>query len=228
MTLRRDLEKAVTDKRVEETEREIPGLDVGVSEEALKEAEKFVEAEEGAASHFKGKIRIFLVAAGVLMSLFHMYAAYAIVPAQVLRAIHVGFVLFLSFFLFPIAPRFRDRIMSFDVVLALLSVATIVYLLVDFDNFIYRAVTPTRWDLFFGTALILLILEALRRTSGWIMLGVVSAFLAYAVLGPDLPEPWSHRGYGLERLVGQMYMTLEGIFGTPIDVSATFIILFTI
>jgi len=101
-------------------------------------------------------------------------------------------------------------------------------MLVDFDNFIYRAVTPTRWDLFFGTALILLILEALRRTSGWIMLGVVVLFLAYAMLGAYLPEPWTHRGYDLERLVGQMYMTLEGIFGTPIDVSATFIILFTI
>ena len=228
MNLRTDLEKSVTERRVEETGREIPGLEVGVSEEALKEAEKFVEAEEGAASHFKGKARGFLVAAGVLVSLFHMYAAYGIVPAQVLRAIHVGCVLFLTFFLFPAARRFRDRIMAFDVVLALLSVAAVVYLLVDFDEFIYRAVTPTRWDLFFGIALILLILEALRRTSGWIMLGVVASFLAYAMLGAYLPEPWSHRGYDVERLVGQMYMTLEGIFGTPVDVSATFIILFTI
>ena len=140
-----DLEQAVTEKRVEETGPTIPGLDVGVSEEALKEAEKFVEAEEGAASHFKGKIRVFLVAVGVLMSLFHLYTAYAIVPAQILRAIHVGLVLFLSFLLFPVAPRFRDRIMAFDVVLALLSVAAIVYMLVDFDDFIYRAVTPTAW-----------------------------------------------------------------------------------
>ncbi|PWB68064.1 MAG: C4-dicarboxylate ABC transporter permease, partial [Deltaproteobacteria bacterium] len=222
------MEKAVTGGRIEETGRETPGLEVGVSEEALKEAEKYVEAEEGAASHFKGNVRAFLVAAGVLMSLFHLYAAYGIVPAQVLRPIHVGFVLFLTFFLFPAAPRFRDRIMAVDVLLALLSVAAIVYMLVDIDEFIYRAVTPTRWDLFFGTALILLILEALRRTSGWIMLGVVASFLAYAMLGAYLPDPWSHRGYDLERLVGQMYMTLEGIFGTPIDVSSTFIILFTI
>jgi len=117
------------------------------------------------------------------MSLFHLYAAYGIVQAQVLRAIHVGFVLFLTFSLFPAAPRFRDRIMAFDVVLALLSVAAIVYMLVDFDDFIYRAVTPTRWDLFFGTALILLILEALRRTSGWIMLGVVVAIVGFMLAG---------------------------------------------
>ncbi len=218
----------MTDRREEPTGPELPGLEVGVSEEALKEAEKYVEAEEGAASHFKGKPRAFLTTVGVLMSLFHLYAAYGIVPAQILRAIHVGLVLFLTFFLFPAVPRFRDRIMAFDVVLALLSVAAIVYMLIDLDDFIYRAVTPTRWDLFFGVALILLILEALRRTSGWIMLGVVATFLAYAMLGPYLPEPWSHRGYDVERLVGHMYMTLEGIFGTPIDVSATFIILFTI
>jgi len=218
----------VTEGRDERPGLEPSGPDAAVSEDALKEAEKFVEAEEGAASHFRGKAKIFLTAVGVLMSLFHLYAAYGIVPAQILRTIHVGLVLFLSFFLFPALPRFRDRIMAYDVALALLSLAAVAYMLIDFEEFIYRAVTPTRWDMFFGIALILLILEALRRTSGWIMLGIVVSFLAYALYGAWLPEPWSHRGYDLERLVGQMYMTLEGIFGTPIDVSATFIILFTI
>lgn len=205
-----------------------PAQEVVITEEALKEAEKFVEEEEGAASHFRGKTEIFLTTVAVVMSLFHLYAAYGIIPAQILRAIHVGFVLFLCFLLFPVALRFRDRIMWFDVGLSLLSVATIAYMLIDFDNFIYRAVTPTQWDVIFGVALILLVLEALRRTSGWIMLGVVVLFIAYAMVGPWLPAPWTHRGYDVERLVGHMYMTLEGIFGTAIDVSATFIILFTI
>ncbi len=65
------------------------GLEAGVSEEALKEAERYVEAEEGAASHFKGRFRAFLVAVGVLMSLFHLYAAYGIVPAQILRTFNL-------------------------------------------------------------------------------------------------------------------------------------------
>ena len=58
------------------------------------------------------------------MSLFHMYAAVAIVPAQVLRPVHVGFMLLLVFLLFPITPRFRNRLMPWDVVLALVGVAT--------------------------------------------------------------------------------------------------------
>src|SRR6266542_3775809 len=197
-------------------------------EEARRKAEAYVEEEEGAASHFKGLTEIFLTAVAVAMSLFHLYAAYAIIPAQVLRAIHVGFVLFLTFLLFPAAKRFRNRILPWDVALSLLGVAVIAYLLVDFDDFIERAVTPTHWDLFFGVGLVLLVLEATRRTSGWILTLVVASFIAYAYAGPYLPAPWTHRGYDTERLVGQMYMTLEGIFGTAIDVSATFIILFTI
>ena len=74
----------------------------------------------------------------------------------------------------------------------------------------------------------LLVLEAARRTSGWIMPGVVCMFIAYAFLGPYLPGQWTHRGYDLSSLVGFMYQTLEGIFGTAIDVSSTLIILFTI
>jgi len=199
-----------------------------VGDEARKKAEEFIEQEEGAARHLQGFTDRALTAVAVGMSLFHLYAAYAIIPAQILRAIHVAFILFLCFLLFPAAKRFRNSIQWFDLVLALLGVATIVYLLVDFDDFIERAVTPTRWDLFFGVALILLVLEATRRTSGAILTLVVVAFIAYAFAGPWLPPPWTHRGYDVERLVGHMYMTLEGIFGTAIDVSATFIILFTI
>jgi TRAP transporter 4TM/12TM fusion protein len=204
------------------------GGPAGISEEARRKAEEYVEQEEGAASHFKGRVEVVLTAVAVAMSLFHLYAAIAIVPAQILRAIHVGFVLLLCFLLFPAARRFRDRIMWFDLALSALGVAVIAWLLIDFDEFIERAVTPNRWDLLLGVSLVLLVLEATRRTSGWVLTLVVVGFLAYAMVGPWLPAPWTHRGYDLERIVGHMYMTLEGIFGTAIDVSATFIILFTI
>ena len=77
-------------------------------------------------------------------------------------------------------------------------------------------------------AFIVLILEAARRTSGWIMPFVVVLFIIYAMVGPYLPEPWTHRGYDISRLTGHMYMTLEGIFGVAVDVSSSLIILFTI
>jgi TRAP transporter 4TM/12TM fusion protein len=74
----------------------------------------------------------------------------------------------------------------------------------------------------------LLILEGIRRTNGLILLSVTLLFLAYALFGNYLPAPWTHKGYEVSRLVGYMYMTLEGVFGTAVDVSATLIILFTI
>ena len=115
-----------------------------------------------------------------------------------------------------------------DWLLIALSVLAIGYPLWDFDEFIYRAALPNLKDQIFGALTILLVLEATRRTTGWILPVVALVFLAYAWLGPWLPPPWTHQGYGLDRIVGHMYMTLEGIFGVPLDVAATFIILFTI
>jgi TRAP transporter 4TM/12TM fusion protein len=79
---------------------------------------------------------------------------------------------------------------------------------------------------------IVVVLEATRRTTGWILPFTALAFLAYAVFGPALDRIGlalvAHRGYDAERLVGTLYMTLEGIFGVPLDVTATYIVLFTI
>jgi len=211
-----------------EEEKRREDQEVVITEEALKEAEKFIEEEEGSSRRLIGKMDIFITVVAVVMSLIHLYAAIGVIMTQVLRGIHVMFVLFLSFLVFPSFKRFKNRIIWYDFVLALLGIAVIVYMLVDFDDFIYRSVVPNFWDKFFGIILIFLVLEATRRTTGWIMPTIVIAFIVYAFIGPQLPEPWTHRGYDIDRIVGHMYMTLEGIFGVPIDVSSTFIILFTI
>ncbi|MDI6755617.1 MAG: TRAP transporter fused permease subunit [Thermodesulfobacteriota bacterium] len=199
-----------------------------ITEERLKKAEAFVEEEEGPSRRLAGRMGTFITIVAVAMSLIHLYAAIGIIMTQILRGIHVMFVLFLTFLVFPSLKRFRNRILWYDYLLSLLGVAVIVYIFLDFEEFIYRSVTPTTWDLFFGGLLIALILEANRRTTSWILPFIVGSFLVYAYIGPWLPSPWTHRGYGIDRLVGHMYMTLEGIFGVPIDVSSTFIILFTI
>jgi TRAP transporter 4TM/12TM fusion protein len=211
-----------------EEEKRREDQEVVITEEALKEAEKYIEEEEGPSRRLTGKMDFFITAVAVGMSLIHLYAAVGIIMTQVLRGIHVMFVLFLCFLVFPSFKRFKNRIIWYDFILALLGIAVIVYMLADFDAFIYRSVIPNFWDKFFGIILILLVLEATRRTTGLIMPAIVIAFIVYAFVGPWLPTPWTHRGYDIDRIVGHMYMTLEGIFGVPIDVSSTFIILFTI
>ena len=199
-----------------------------VSEDRLIKATEFIEEEEGASSRYGGWVATLTATLLVGMSLFHLYAAVDIVRAQVLRPIHVGFMLLLVFLLFPIAKRFRNRLMWWDVALALFGVATIVYLLAGGDEFWDRNTVPNSADVFFGAAFIVLVLEAVRRTSGLILVFVISSFLVYAFAGPWLPGQWAHRGYDVDSMSGFLYQTLEGIFGTTVDVSSSLIILFTI
>jgi TRAP transporter 4TM/12TM fusion protein len=199
-----------------------------VTEEGLRKAEEYVQQEEGAANRLSGWAGVTVTGIAVAMSLFHLYAAYEIVPTQPLRYIHVAFVLVLSFLLFPLAARFRNRIQWFDLIPCVLAIAALGYALWGGDDFTDRAAIPDRLDVVFGVILIVLVLEAARRTTGPIMPIVSILFIVYAMLGPYLPPPWTHRGFEVARLVGHLYITLEGIFGVAVDVSATLIIMFTI
>jgi len=199
-----------------------------VSAEALQRAEQMIEKEEGVHNKLSGWLAAFVTTVAVVMSLFHLYTAYAIVRPEHLRSTHLAFVLFLSFLIFPVAKRFRHRVMWWDWLLALAGVATTVYLIAGGDDFFDRSIVPNQWDIVFGVALVLLILEAMRRTTGWILPFVTICFLLYAFFGELLPAPWTHKDYEIPRLVGHMYMTLEGIYGTALSVSSTLIILFTI
>jgi len=205
-----------------------PQDEVAISEEALKKAEEFIEEEEGALNRYTGVLGVVMTLLAVIMSLFHFYAAVEIVPAYILRPVHVAFALALVFLLFPAAKRFRHRLMWWDVICAIVSVAVVVYMLWWGDDFGDRATAPTTMDQVFGVTLMVLILEANRRSSTWILPFIVLLFLAYALFGSYLPAPWTHRDYDVSRLTGHMYMTLEGIFGVAVDVSSTLIILFTI
>jgi TRAP transporter 4TM/12TM fusion protein len=202
--------------------------EAAVSHARLSAAEQFVEQEEGAAHRLHGVLRHLLTGGLVIASLLHLYAAFAVVSAPVLRIVHVGLMLALLFLTLPAAPRFRNRVMPWDWVLVLASAAVAAYLLWDWDALADRATEPNAYDIVVAVTLIGLILEAVRRASGWVMPTVVGVFLAYAFVGPWLPAPWTHKGYELPRLSGHMAMTLEGVFGTAVDVCATLIVLFTI
>jgi TRAP transporter 4TM/12TM fusion protein len=205
-----------------------PAPEPVIDAEALKKAEVYIEAEEGATNRLRGALGVFVAAVAVVMSVFHLYTAYAIVPTQTLRPVHVGFVLFLVYLVFPAAKRYRHRVMAWDWAAAFAAVAVIAYVLHGGDDFWDRNTSPNNQDLFFGVVFILLIFEGMRRASGWVMPIVVACFVLYALFGEFLPGSWAHRSYEVGRLVGHLYMTLEGIFGVAVDVSSSLIILFTI
>jgi TRAP transporter 4TM/12TM fusion protein len=208
-----------------------------VSAEQLRQAEAFVEAEEGVVNRLVGWAGTLVTSVAVAMSLFHLYAAIAgawpftdfpIIATQPLRYAHVAFVLILSFLLFPLSARFRNRIRWFDVAAGIVGASILIYAIEGGEEFTDRATSPTQLDIVLGVVFIVLLLEATRRTTGWIVPAVALAFLAYAYFGPYLPPPWTHRGFDVGQLVGHLFITLEGIFGIPVDVSSSLIILFTI
>ena len=208
----------MTDKQ---TTMEATGADL--TEEQKKKLEKLMEDEEGATRKVEGLWAKAITAMAVALSIFALYSAVVPVTTQILRSVFVAFLLALSFLYYPLSVKHKGRITLLDIALSALGLACIGYMLFDFEDFIYRAVTPETWDLIFGVLFILLILEATRRSSGWIMPITCILFLLYAYFGPWLPAPWTHRGYDVERIIGHMYMTLEGVFGVPIDVCSTII-----
>jgi len=199
-----------------------------LSADAEQRVTELIEAEEGATHRFKGWLAAGITLFAIGVSLFHLYGALYVVPAQFFRTAHVALILCLAYLLYPVARRYRNRLMWWDVLLALLALSTLGYVLIEGWSFAERNIAPLLLDVVFGWLLIALILEATRRCSGWVMVFVIGCFLAYAFVGPWLPAPWTHRGYDIERLAVTMYMTVDGIFGTAVDVSSSLIILFTI
>jgi len=155
-----------------------------------------------------------------------------IVQPQIYRVSFLLVALVLVFLLYPTIPAWRPRVAALDWALAAVSVLVLAWPIVDFDQFVRRAATPSEIDILFGAITTLLVLEATRRTVGWILPVTAVSFLLYGYYGPLLElvglDIIAHRGYSVTRLVGMLYVTIEGIFGVPLGVAATYIILFTI
>ncbi len=190
--------------------------------------EALIEEEEGAQNRFSGWLGYVAIMLALAMSLFHLWAAWDIVPTTTLRFVHVGFALVLGFVLFPMLRRHRNRLMPWDVALAAASIYVVYYLIAGGDDLQDRAIFPEPMDIAVGWMLIALVLEATRRATGPIMPAVAIFFLLYGFFGNHLPAPWQHQGYDSERMIPHISIGLDGIFGTAVDVSATLIILFTI
>jgi TRAP transporter 4TM/12TM fusion protein len=174
-----------------------------------------------------------IVTIAVAMSVYHIYAGYFGAPEALLhRSVHLLFVLVLIFSLFPFSRKeWGKKIRWTDWILILLTLASTGYLFVNYEYVItrYALVHPlSGMDLGFGILLTLLLIEGSRRVIGPALPITAGVFLAYAYVGPYLPGLLRHSGFSTEMIIDQLYMTTEGIFGIPLGVSATYVILFII
>jgi TRAP-type uncharacterized transport system fused permease subunit len=170
-----DKEKSVLDQAQE-----------SLTEEQKKKIEELIEEEEGVTRKVKGFWNITITVLAVAMSAFAIYSTIVPVTTQILRGVHVAFLLALSFLFYPMAKRFKGKISIIDIILALASIACILYMLLDFEEFIYRAVTPELWDKIFGIAFILLVLEATRASFFFCMRILGHRFLHHGRTGDTI------------------------------------------
>ncbi|MCM3405735.1 TRAP transporter permease [Cytobacillus oceanisediminis] len=199
---------------------------------SLEEQQKLLEKYDPEAGTRKlGGVLGWIVFFGLLaFSLFHLYTGvFGMLTAQLQRSIHLGFALALIFLLFPARKKDRGqkhKVAWYDIILAILGIAVGAYWPLFIDEIVMRAGRLTEIDFYVGLIAVLLVLEATRRAVGLPITIIAVIFLAYAMFGPYMPAFLAHRGLDLERLVQTMFFTTEGILGTPLGVSATFIFLF--
>lgn len=178
---------------------------------------------------FSNKYVIFIISfIAVAFSLYHLYTSVFGAPTTLKhRSIHVAFVLVLIFLLYPARRTSnRTKLVWYDVLLSILSLSTTIYIFVDYLGIMQRGGIPNRLDILFGVILMILVLEATRRVTGWALPLLAILFFLYAIFGRQFSGIFKHRGYDWEIVINQLYVTTEGIYGTAIGVSATYIFLF--
>ena len=170
----------------------------------------------------------------VVMAAFHVYArltSYA-PDQQALLYITLAFSLVLSFLLSPRSAKAGETGIPWpDLGMAALSLVCVGYMFVNYDYIVNRFPTAhplSPADKAVAAVGVLLVLEATRRTIGASLPIVAVCFLAYGLVGPWLPGMLHHQGLSTEIVLDQTWFTTEGVFGTPLVVAGTYVILFII
>lgn len=197
---------------------------------ALQAADAGVAFEEhGVKRELQGVAARVLAAAALLFSLYQLLIAADLLPLSsiVTRSLHVSFLLLLTFIVYP-AFKQGDlkKIPWFDWALAFTGFGLGFYHLIFEAAVVQNSGDPNTLEIIIGTTVVVLVFEGARRIMGWALPLVCGAFLAYGLFGQYLPAPLGHRGYEFGAIVNQLYLGTDGIYGTPILVSASYIFLF--
>ena len=178
----------------------------------------------GAAKIQNTIISVFLISCSVI---FLYTAGFGTFDAMVQRALLMALLSPVAFFSLKKSDETRWENI-FNIILAVLIIAVNIYVMVVWKDRAMKVGDIPAADIIFGSILVLLVLEAARRTNGLFLTLTAAFFIVYALFGPYFPTFMSHRGESWSRLVNFLFMSTDGIYGIPMDVAATFIIVFII
>lgn len=182
----------------------------------------------------RGREALAVTVLAVGASCFHIYTTWAgFLEPRLQRAVHLGFLLPLTFLLYPATGRSpKGRPSAWDWLFAALALLSNAYIIWQQPRIVQRWEGSTEvlpGEIFWGTVITLLLLEATRRAVSVWLSGLVALFLAYLFLGPTLPGILHHRGFTYDRAVELMYLFNEqGIYGSLTGISATVIFIFVL
>ena len=189
---------------------------------------------ENRTSRFDKALQIAIIVFGILLSGFHLYATWTgVVTVMRQRVVHVGLVILISLFVNVQKKRTSGKKISVfeaiaDIAILAVAAAATIYLYVNDSQLAFHMGNPKMIEVILGIALTLAVLEMTRRAIGPVMPIIALIALAYAYFGNHLPALIAHKGYSLRRMAGYLLLSDDGIFGTPIGVSASTVILFII
>jgi len=207
-------------------------------DQGLDVAKKLAQEEAGIGRFPKGPSKWAVPVIGVCWSLFQLsIASWLILDTWFTRAIHLAFGLLIVYLSVPMLKKPRlglrmlsatDRIPLIDWVLGIAAALAALYVVIDYEGITSRYGAPITRDIVAGFTLFILLLEASRRVIGPALSVIALVFTFYAFFGPYMPDVIAFKGVSLNRFVGQMTMSTEGIYGIPLDVSATIVFLFVL
>lgn len=175
-----------------------------------------------------GRVKVFSIGFCVLVSLLHIYYnSFGLIEVVQKNMMHISLMMGIIFLFKPASKRSpMDKPSFFDWGFFVLSLGVGAYLFLSHDRWIQTLLQPNFNDVIYGVVFILLIIEASRRTVGWMLTILSVLFLVYAYVGPYMPGPFAHQGFSLERILIRVTMTSEGILGVAAMVSASYIFMF--
>ncbi|UCH45290.1 MAG: TRAP transporter large permease subunit, partial [Nitrospiraceae bacterium] len=208
-------------------------------EEAAEAQGRIAEEEFSAPRHATNYQRFFVPVLAVAWCIFQLStASWLILNSTYIRSIHLGFAISLAYFSYPAVRRplkgffsflsAREHIPFMDILMGTVAAVAALYYLLDYSGLSMRSGAPLQRDIVIGVILVLLLLEAARRVIGPALTVIATLFTGYVFFAEHMPEDFAFRSTSLGKYVDKISLSTEGIYGIPLDVSATVVFLFVL
>jgi TRAP transporter 4TM/12TM fusion protein len=226
------------DQKGEKKQTSVPE-DFEQIEEAAEARGQVVDEELSARRHATNYQRFFVPVLALAWCIFQLStASWLILNSSYIRSIHLGFAISIAYFSYPAVKRplagffsflsARTRIPLMDMLLGTAAAGASLYYLIDYSGLSMRSGAPLQRDIIIGVVLVLLLLEAARRVIGPALTVIATMFTFYAFFAEYMPEDFAFRSTSLSKYVDKISLSTEGIYGIPLDVSATVVFLFVL